>query len=342
MATYIYDSGWKYIKNGRGSTAFEAAVNLRYPSNDTTQPSQSIENNTSTVIVRAIFKPYSSYASTPYSGYNAYPPYYILKVRNKKTNTELFSRTIYQPTLSTDNYVDIGQTITVPHDSLGKGALEITFSWDPRESDNYTDWLPQAGSISSGTIELPDIPRATVPKTDKTEYTFGENVIVTFSPASDTFTHKLSYNFVGITQEINFESGDTIKIPEEWGKQIPALNQGTLKLTLKTFNETTSIGEKEISITVKVPDSWIPILGDAIIEEDNIEVATYWKKSIIDYSKLKATFNAIGQYGATIKSYSTQITGTTDVDSKIGNIIKTGTVKNNEVSFSVTVTDSRG
>lgn len=130
---------------------------------------------------------------------------------------------------------------------------------------------PSSGSVYIGWTNLTTIPRAT--KLANQILTIGELANISWTKASSTFTHTLTYEFGELTGTIGEKLVDSVSWtpPEEFYEVIKDAPSGTGKLKLTTYSGTTKIGDTQtatMTINPNINDSK-PVIIESIIRDEN-------------------------------------------------------------------------
>ena len=229
-------------------------------------------------------------------------------------------------------------TQTVNHDSDGTKKLDINcvFKIAATLSGVYYSQI-----TASATITLDSIARAS--SVSMSTGTMGSSSTITISRASSSFTHTLTYTFGSATGTIATKTTST---SVSWtpaltlANQIPNATSGTCTIKCTTYNGSTSIGSKSISVTLKVPTSVKPTMTSLTATRVDGTVPSTWGVYVQGKSKATLTINgAAGSYGSTISSYSISGGGFSSTASSFTTgFLNTATT----ITFTATVTDSRG
>ena len=190
--------------------------------------------------------------------------------------------------------------------------------------------LTASGSISpiglnfsiSEDVVLDTIPRATT-LLDQSG-TIGHNITINWTPASDKFTHKLTYSFGSIKDEVlgtNLKKSFPWSIPTKLYKEFTGQSaKGTLKLT--TYNGTTQIGStQEVELLIYANQSFSePIIvpeQTSIKDINNTTIALTGDADtfILNQSKAFLTLTFKTRNFGTLKSIS--VNGTTIANNKV-------------------------
>lgn len=228
--------------------------------------------------------------------------------------------------------LDISPNAEISHSADGKKTIVITFSFDGKLSSYYPD-----GSISK-TIELPTIPRTS--SVTCADGNIGSATTININRASSTFTHTLTYSFLGLTGTIATKTSSTSigwTIPTSFYTKIPNANSGKGTITCSTYSGNTLIGTSTCTFNAFVVNSNPTISGT--VEDTNTSAiqATGNKNKLIRYiSNAKVVITATAKNSATISSVKvvngsqTKTTSTSTINS-----VDSGT-------FSLSCVDSRG
>lgn len=215
----------------------------------------------------------------------------------------------------------------------------------------------------SGTFTLDTVPRAST-IASAGNVTLGNACNVKWTPASASFRYKLKFsigNWSYTTGAIHpnrksLYTYDDYAIPLDAANQIPNSRTGTMTVTLYTYSDaatTKQVGSADAeTFTVTVPDnsSTKPVVSMTLSPVGSLPSA-FAGLYIQGKTKVKAALSAVGQYGATIKSYSMKVDGishgsgdgyTSDYLSTYGSKTVTGYAKDSReitgsISKSITV-----
>lgn len=281
--------------------------------------------------VRIIWK--TTQTGESYNGYERTAYYYVSINGGAETR---YSVTYTLPKGATKTLVD--KTITVNHKADGKGTVKVR---------TYMETGISAGTIEkSQSLTLDTIPRATTPSLSATSVNMGSNVTIDLPRASSSFTHDLAYKVSGESSWTTFKTGATTTYTwatPDLATKVP--NAASLGITLRvtTKNGSTSIGSKEVSMTLKVPTSVKPTVSGLTVEEAAEVLGGQFGGGafVQSWSELKVSYGAAGAKGSTIVERKATVDGfsntftsspfTTPVVTRSGNI-----------NIKVQVKDSRG
>lgn len=287
-----------------------------------TQNSQSVANNTSNVTV-------SVRVYRTNTGYTTYGTGTVYCTINGTQYTESITSS---DKITSSGIVLFSKTLNIAHGADGTKTLatsaRITHDQFSSSSQSYSQ-------------KLTTIPRATTPTLSASSVNMGASVTINMPRASSSFDHTLTYKFGSATGTIGSDLGTSSAwtVPLSLASQVPNGTSGTCTITCKTYNGSTLIGTKTVSLTVKVPSSVVPSISALTVSEAVSGLNTKFGAYVQNKSKLKVTITAAGAYSSTIKTYKTTISG----KSYSGNSFTSGVLASSgTVTISTTVTDSRG
>lgn len=291
---------------------------------------QNIENNSTTLTVKAyVVKTNSSYYSYRQAAIN-----FRLTVNGVDTNHS-WTFDFRNQNLN-QRYLITTATRTFTHATDGtKGNVPASVYCATGTSG--------LGTISgSTTIGIATIPRASQPSLDDTTvYMRDQTVRINTNRASSVFTHTLTYSFGSASGTIATGVGtyhDWVP-PISLASQIPNATNGLGTITCKTYNGSTLIGTKTVSIRLYVPADIKPSVS---IGKSGVDL--YQSQYVQGKSKVTVTLTASGTYGSTIKSRSTTVkSGTNTISSSTSTSFTSGVINySGTITIATTVTDSRG
>lgn len=223
------------------------------------------------------------------------------------------------------------KTITVAHNSVGKGSVTLTADWHSGFTSQYT---PASLSVS-GTVTLQDIPRAS---SVSASLTLGSAGTITVNRAVNTFTHTIRLKCGSAEQVTIAEKSTATSItytpPIEWASQNTAGTTVNITAEVTTYNGNTVVGTVTNTLKASIPASVKPTLSVALADTSGYQLTYGWVQG---KSTLKATFAAVGSYGSTIKAKSLTIGGKVASPDGANVLTESGTM-----AVVATVTDSRG
>lgn len=240
-------------------------------------------------------------------------------------------------------------TVSIGHNSDGTKNLGVSATYKQVGTSYY---LPRGGTVS-GSFSLTSIPRATDVSVDISKgTTLGNTITIKGTPHVSSFSHKLRYSLDNADPvDIKTINSGATSIEESWtipvsfAESITESDTGSLTIILDTYNGTTLIGTKQTSISVLIPDNYVPTINSVTISEGNSSIKSAFGEYVATQSKLKFDIKASGSHGSSIVGHSTSI------DSKMytGQSFITDTINGNpsntdsiQLTYTVSVTDSRG
>lgn len=198
--------------------------------------------------------------------------------------------------------VIVSGTNTVVHNNDGSKTIDIYGYL------SISSAYPGPGDITCSTSwALTTIPRAstlTIPT-----LTIGSAATLTVTAASNTFTHKITYSFSGLTGDIGTLNAGVATTswtpPSSLYNKLPNATQGTISITLKTYSNATEIGSNTYNATVNVGTSIKPTAPTVTLEPVN-DNAWFSSQNLYvgGYTKVKVTSSASPGTGASISLYS--------------------------------------
>ena len=137
---------------------------------------------------------------------------------------------------------------------------------------------------------------------------YGSSVNININRASNSFTHTLSYNFLGLTGTIATKTTQTIvafKIPGSFYAKIPNATSGTVTITCQTYSGSTLVGSSTCTFRAIVFENDNKPSVSATVEDVNpvsLELTKDSNKLIRYISNAKVVITATAKNNATIKS----------------------------------------
>lgn len=287
-----------------------------------TQNSRNVANNTSSVTV-------SVRVYRTNSGYTTYGTGTIYCKINGTTYSESITS---DDKITSSGIVLFTKTLNIAHNADGSKTLS-TSAWINHSQFNASE--------QSFSMVLTAIPRTTTPTVNDSDLNLGESVTISTPRASSSFTHTLRYAFGNASGTIasGVATSKAWTIPLSLASQIPNATSGKLTIHCDTYNGSTKIGTKSLTITVRVPSSVVPTISGVAVSDTNSTQYEALGGVVKGKSKLSVAITASGAYGSTISSYSTTGGGKTYAGASftVNSITTAGTL-----TFIVTVKDSRG
>ena len=240
-------------------------------------------------------------------------------------------------------------TVSIGHNSDGTKNLGVSATYKQVGTAYY---LPRGGTVS-GSFSLTSIPRATDVSVDISKgTTLGNTITIKGTPHVSSFSHKLHYSLDNADPvDIKTINSGTTSIEESWtipvsfAESITESDTGSLTIILDTYNGTTLIGTKQTSISVLIPDNYVPTIDRITISEGNSAIKSAFGEYVATQSKLKFDIKASGSHGSSIVGHSTIIDSKTYTGQSFITDTINGTPSNTDsiqLTYTVSVTDSRG
>lgn len=214
-------------------------------------------------------------------------------------------------------------------------------------------WAPASGNVSTNNTALTTIARASQPSlVGGNDFNIGDTITINTNRKSTSFTHTATFTFgsystqigTGITNSIAF---DTSTIANDMYQVIPNASVGTGTITLQTYNGSTSIGTKTLTVYAHVVNS-DPTFSCAYEDFNSTTLAiTNNNQQIIrNNSKLRINItNASAKNYATLSSANAEINGieyTTTISGSTATLTVGELNLSSDTTAIVSVTDSRG
>ena len=302
---------------------------------DAYESDYSIENNTSTVVVKVYMQRIrGSYPDNggDYSG--------TITVDNQ---SQSYVGTLPYPSSYSEGQSRLYATLTfynIPHNSDGSKTVSITGSYSATFS-------PSSGSIS-GSMTLTTIPRASEISSVST-VNIGSNPTITVNRKSNSFTHTITYSFGNLSGTVVSKSSSTTitswTIPSSFYGQIPNSKTGSGTLTITTYNGNTQVGSSSSkSFSVSTSESACkPTISGSVYDSNSTTTAITGNNSILiaGYSTASVNYSTTPKNSASIKTV--KVNGTTAYSGTSTSTV--GGSKNisnfNQNSIDLVSTDSR-
>lgn len=193
--------------------------------------------------------------------------------------------------------------IEIEHEADGSKKINVSWSFNGNTSGSYNP----NGSVS-GEVTLTTIPRAT--KILEQTGTIGKDLTITWTKASDTFRHKLTYSLGEIKNQVLGDSlvdSYTWMIPEDLYKQFTDTPNKSGTLYLTTYKGDTQIGDTQSAkITINADKVEAePLIAEDIILTDINDATTSLTKGnrfVLGQSRLNIILDVATRKYATLKS----------------------------------------
>ena len=250
-----------------------------------------------------------------------------------------------------DPYLTIGFNSTL---TLLSGSTTVTHAADGTKTLslgytlNMADYYYTPGPMSgTGSFVCATIPRATTPTLSASSVNIGSAVTISVSGrASSSFSHVLSYTIGSASGSIATLNTSTTSyswtVPAIIADQLPNTTTGTLSITCTTMSGSTTVGSKNVSLTVKVPNNstFQPSISSFAVTENNATVSGLNLGSsylVQGKSNITISGTATAKRSATIRTTTYKV-GNTTVSSPSNIAINTI----GSLTIQMSVTDSRG
>lgn len=224
------------------------------------------------------------------------------------------------------------KSITVAHNNMGKGSVVLSADWHSGFTSSYT---PSSLTVS-GTVNLPDIPRAS--SVSASGLVLGSAGSLTVTRAVSTFTHTIKLKCGSAAQVTVATKSSATSIsytpPLDWAAQNTSGISVNITAEITTYNGDAVVGTNTTTLTASIPASVKPTLSVSLSDTSGYQPTYGWVQG---KSTLKATFSAAGSYGSTIKAKSLSIGGKSASPDGANVLTESGTM-----AVVATVTDSRG
>ncbi len=249
------------------------------------------------------------------------------------------------------NSTQVGTTTSISnYENKLMGTLDVTIDHNPDGTfpdTGYsatidTPWTVGDASVS-GTLTSANVPR--IPRTSSVTCTDGyieSSVSININQASDSFTHRLSYQFGVLSGEIapaaKYTCGFTI--PDTFYSQIPNSQSGVGSILCETYSGGALIGTSSCLFTARTDETKCKPDVDAVIEDINTTATSLTgskDKLIRGISNIKSTISATPKNSASIVDVRIRCA---DGKEGVGASVQLNGVTSG--AFTVSATDSRG
>lgn len=289
-----------------------------YQSLTLSQISQNIQDNTSQV--RILWE--STQTGASHNDYSRIA-YYDIYINGGQGTQYSVSYTLPQGTTKTI----VDTIITVPHRNDGTGTITVNTWMDTRISAGVVE--------KSQTLTLSTIPRATTPVI--APLVMGQEGTIILDPASNDFTHTITYNF-----GIQYLGTIAIKTAERSIKWTPlksfanlltSAESGQIHFKCMTYNGDTLIGSTDVWTKITVSPDTVPTVSVNLSDAAGYENIYGW---VQNKSRVKASITAAGVMGSKIIDTVMTVNGKV-VDANAENSLP----DSGNIPVKVVVTDSR-
>lgn len=254
---------------------------------------------------------------------NSRTAYYDVSINDGQATQYSVSYTLPQGT--TETIVDT--TITVPHRNDGTGTITVNTWMDTRISAGVVE--------KSQTLTLSTIPRATTPVI--APLIMGQEGTIALDPASNDFTHTITYNF-GIQYHGTIAT-KTAKRSIKWtppkslANVLTSAKAGKIHFRCTTYNGNTLIGSTDVWTKITVSPDTVPTVSVSLSDAAGYKNTYGW---VQNKSRVKASITAAGVMGSKIINTVMTVNGKV-VDANAENSLP----NSGSIPVKVVVTDSR-
>lgn len=240
---------------------------------------------------------------------------------------------------NTTSYTLTGDLLTnlASYFSAGNNTL-ILFNPNPEASSqgysyNYFKWT--AASITITYQEA-----ASQPSADATAE-LGKSLTIYTNRQSSEATHTIRYAYASTSGTIGENVGDSVTwlLFTTMAEQFPTLESCPCTIYCDTYIGGQLIATKSCTVTLVLPDSYIPAISAVTCAEATMGIADAFGAYVRTRSKLSVSIEATGSVGSSIATYRATLCGST----YSARTFTTGTLNTaGDNVLTVTVTDARG
>lgn len=289
-----------------------------YQSLTLSQISQNIQDNTSQV--RILWESTQTGAS---HNDNSRTAYYYIYINGGQATQYSVSYTLPQGTTKTI----VDTTITVPHRNDGTGTITVNTWMDTRISAGVVE--------KSQTLTLSTIPRATTPVI--APLVMGQEGTIKLDPASNNFTHTITYNFgiryFGTIATKTAERSIKWTPPKSLANVLTSAEAGKIHFRCTTYNGDALIGSTDVGTKITVSPDTVPTVSVSLSDAAGYKNTYGW---VQNKSRVKASITAAGVMGSKIIDTVMTVNGKV-VDADAENSLP----NSGSIPAKVVVTDSR-
>ena len=227
-------------------------------------------------------------------------------------------------------------TVTIPHNNDGTKSFSISCSLGIEVTLSGTKYNTVS---TSGTVNLPTIPRTTPVSTSGTAK-FGATITITHTRPSTAFTITLRYTCGSasgtiITKQATNSTSWTV--PKDLQSQIPKSTSIPIAIYCDTYSGDTLIGTTYTSYTCSIADDCNPSLTTLSCSNPDTGGTTFYQ----GVSKLRVEVGYNQAYSSPIEKFVMTVDGQTITN--YGYIIWSGVLQNSGAkNVAITITDGRG
>ena len=202
---------------------------------------------------------------------------------------------------------------TIAHNADGTKTFSFSFSQQFDISYSGVGWIGTKSGSGSGTL-------TTIPRTSSVSSTsanIGENITISISRASSSFTHTLSYSFCKLSGTIATKTSSTSvswTLPTTFYAQIPNSKSSWGTITCDTYSGSTKIGSSSCRFNVYVKESTNkPGISATVVDiNETTKALTGDENKIIRYwSRANFELTSSPKNSATTKTLSVVYNGRT-------------------------------
>lgn len=180
-------------------------------------------------------------------------------------------------------------TTVITHNADGTHApVGVAMRYRGVAVSNGFDGNTGAIDVGTPTIDLPTIPRATVPTLTNSSRQIGQSTTINLPRASDSFTHDITYTFGSLTGQTSGLSASTgvatsatFTVPQALVSEMVGQSSAVLTFTVVTKSGATVIGTKTVQLTVTPANGTVyqrPVvaatvqraLSDGTVDDDGV------------------------------------------------------------------------
>lgn len=203
-------------------------------------------------------------------------------------------------------------------------------------------------TLSRWTISITYELLGNVPNANVNTATLGSTAIRTtvtkiISGSTTTLRYKIGSTVLS-TQNLGTGTSHTYTVPTSAGSNFPSATTATLTIEAETFVGSTSYGTVDTSVTLTLPGDAAPTATCVVSRTWVSGIASSAQIAAYVQSKSGVSFALTGtaQYGASVASFRIVIEGKTYTRNGNGSIAHSPIAGSGTVSYTYTVTDSRG
>lgn len=227
-------------------------------------------------------------------------------------------------------------TVTIPHNSDGTKSFSISCSLGIEVTLSGTKYNTVS---TSGTVNLPTIPRTTPVSTSGTAK-FGATITITHTRPSTAFTITLRYTCGSASGTIiakQATNSTSWTVPKDLQSQIPKSTSIPITIYCDTYSGDTLIGTTYTSYTCSIADDCNPSLTTLSCSNPDTGGTTFYQ----GVSKLRVEVGYNQAYSSPIEKFVMTVDGQTITN--YGHIIWSGVLQNSGAkNVTIAITDGRG